>query len=96
MIYVVLGVLILAFIFFVGNTIRCYLNKPKYVDEDDENELEDSVNTKHWLKSLITYNHTNSIINIELVRCSFEVIGKIIANQSTSSISISGSSSLSI
>lgn len=49
MIYVVLGVLILAFIFFVGNTIRCYLNKPKYVDEDDENELEDTVNTKHWL-----------------------------------------------
>ena len=38
-VYVVLGILILAFIFFVGNTIRCYLNKPKF-DEDDDGELE--------------------------------------------------------
>jgi hypothetical protein len=35
-VYIVLGILILAFLFFVANTIRCYLNKPKYIDEDDE------------------------------------------------------------
>ena len=34
-VYVVLGILILAFCFFVGNTIRCYLNKPKFDDEED-------------------------------------------------------------
>jgi len=33
-----LGILVLAFIFFVGNTIRCYLNKPKYIDEEDEQD----------------------------------------------------------
>lgn len=34
-VYIVLAILILAFLFFVINTIRCYLNKPKYIDEDD-------------------------------------------------------------
>lgn len=34
-VYIVLGILIVAFLFFVGNTIRCYLNKPKYIDEED-------------------------------------------------------------
>lgn len=36
MVYIVLVILIVAFLFFVANTIRCYLNKPKYVDDDDE------------------------------------------------------------
>jgi Na+-transporting methylmalonyl-CoA/oxaloacetate decarboxylase gamma subunit len=45
-VYIVLAILILAFLFFVGNTIRCYLNKPKYVDEDDEHEMEDSMSGK--------------------------------------------------
>lgn len=34
--YIVLAILILAFLFFVFNTIRCYLNKPRYVDDDEE------------------------------------------------------------
>ena len=33
-IYVVLGLLVLAFLFFVINTIRCYLTRPKFDDED--------------------------------------------------------------
>jgi uncharacterized protein YoxC len=37
-VYIVLAILIVAFLFFVINTIRCYLNKPKYIDEDDEGE----------------------------------------------------------
>lgn len=37
-IYVVLGILVLAFLFFVINTIRCYLTRPKF---DDEDELDD-------------------------------------------------------
>lgn len=39
-VYIVLAILIVAFLFFVINTIRCYLNKPKYIDEDDEGEHE--------------------------------------------------------
>jgi len=35
-----LGLLILGFLFFVGNTIRCYLNKPRYVDDDEDVEHE--------------------------------------------------------
>ena len=35
-VYVVLAILIIAFLFFVINTIRCYLSKPKYVDDDDD------------------------------------------------------------
>jgi hypothetical protein len=35
-VYVVLAILIIAFLFFVINTIRCYMNKPKYVDDDDD------------------------------------------------------------
>lgn len=38
-VYVVLAILILAFLFFVINTIRCYLNKPSY-DDDLEEEAE--------------------------------------------------------
>lgn len=34
-VYIILGLLILGFLFFVGNTIRCYLNKPRYIDDDD-------------------------------------------------------------
>jgi hypothetical protein len=43
---VVLGILIIAFLFFVGNTIRCYMNKPKYIDEEDEHEMEDNMTGK--------------------------------------------------
>ncbi len=32
MVYIVLGLLILGFLFFVGNTIRCYLNRPRFID----------------------------------------------------------------
>jgi hypothetical protein len=39
-VYVVLAILILAFVFFVANTIRCYLNKPKYVDDEEEADQE--------------------------------------------------------
>ena len=35
-VYVVLAILIVAFLFFVINTIRCYMSKPKYVDDDDD------------------------------------------------------------
>ena len=34
----VLGLLVLAFLFFVINTIRCYLTRPQF---DDEDELEE-------------------------------------------------------
>ena len=34
-IYVVLGILVLAFLFFVINTIRCYLTRPQF-DEEEE------------------------------------------------------------
>jgi hypothetical protein len=37
-VYIVFGVLVLAFLFFFGNTVRCDLNRPKYIDEDDELE----------------------------------------------------------
>lgn len=37
-IYVVLGLLVLAFLFFVINTIRCYMTRPRF---DDEEELDD-------------------------------------------------------
>jgi hypothetical protein len=45
-VYVVLAILIVAFLFFVINTIRCYLNKPKYIDEDDEHEMDDAISGK--------------------------------------------------
>lgn len=34
-VYVVLGILVLGFLFFVGNTIRCYLSRPRNVDFED-------------------------------------------------------------
>ena len=50
-VYVVLGILIIAFLFFVGNTIRCYLNKPRYVDdeEDADQEMNPNISGKIWL-----------------------------------------------
>ena len=42
MIYIVLGLLVLGFLFFVGNTIRCYLNRPRFIDEE-EDEMTDQV-----------------------------------------------------
>jgi len=35
-IYVVLGLLVVAFLFFVINTIRCYLTRPRFDDEQEE------------------------------------------------------------
>jgi hypothetical protein len=37
-IYIVLGLLVLAFLFFIINTIRCYLTRPRF---DDEEEMEE-------------------------------------------------------
>lgn len=34
-IYVVLALLVLAFLFFVINTIRCYLTRPQFDEEED-------------------------------------------------------------
>ncbi len=39
-VYVVLAILAIAFLFFIGNTIRCYLSRPKYIDEEDYLEEE--------------------------------------------------------
>lgn len=33
-VYVVIGILVLAFIFFIINTLRCYFNKRRFVEED--------------------------------------------------------------
>lgn len=37
---VALVVIVIAFLFFVINTIRCYLNKPVADDEDDEYRIQ--------------------------------------------------------
>lgn len=46
-IYVVLGILILAFLFFIINTIRCYLNRPQFDEEDDEEEPHQQMKQYH-------------------------------------------------
>lgn len=37
-VYVILGILLVAFLFFIINTLRCYFNKRRFVEED-ENEM---------------------------------------------------------